>query len=341
MILGVFLLLAAAVVDTSAQGANLTGNGGRHTIQGRLYLPSGQRPSLTNIKIRLESSSAGDLSVFADANGSFAFKNLVGGSYSVVVESDDFEDLREPAYIDDPGSSSIGGLGIRLSPTPKILTVPIYLRPKRSERRDAVPGVVRAELAGVPKAAADAFDRAIQLSREGSNEKAIAELHAAIELFPDFPLALNELGNLYGKIGNRGKAVEYYRSAVRAAPQGLSPRLNLGCSLVEMKDYADAVTQLNEVLRLNASSSQALLCMGRAQMGLQNMQFAEKAFVRAIALSEGKLGRAHYYLGGIYWGDRQYKKAADELEEYLKLEPNAKDADQTRKAILELRSKQN
>ena len=107
-------------------------------------------------------------------------------------------------------------------------------------------------------------------------KSAIAELHAAIELFPDFPLALNELGNLYGKIGNRGKAVEYYRSAVRACPSGSFPAVEPGMLLVEMKDYADAVTQLNEVLRLNASSSQRFCAWG-AQMGLQNMQFAEKA----------------------------------------------------------------
>ena len=81
--------------------------------------------------------------------------------------------------------------------------------------------------------------------------------------------------------------------------------------------------------------------MGRAQLGLQNIQFAEKAFVRAVQLSPGGMSKAHYFLAGIYWGEKQYQKAADELEKYLKLEPNAKDADQTRKAIADLRIKQN
>jgi regulator of sirC expression with transglutaminase-like and TPR domain len=49
----------------------------------------------------------------------------------------------------------------------------------------------------------------------------------------------------------------------------------------------------------------------------------------------------HRYLGGIYWKKKQYRMAADELETYVKLLPNAKDADQTRKTILELRSRQN
>jgi Tfp pilus assembly protein PilF len=37
---------------------------------------------------------------------------------------------------------------------------------------------------------------------------------------------------------------------------------------------------------------------------------------------------------------KRYKEAADELEKYLQLDPKAKDAEQIRSTIKELRSKQ-
>jgi regulator of sirC expression with transglutaminase-like and TPR domain len=49
---------------------------------------------------------------------------------------------------------------------------------------------------------------------------------------------------------------------------------------------------------------------------------------------------AHKYLGGIYWGLRDYKRAANELETYLKLVPKAADAERTRAAIKDLRTKE-
>src|SRR3989442_14654175 len=64
-------------------GINYTGNGGRQTIQGRIYFPSGRSSDLMGMKIRLESagSGSGDLVTLADPNGTFAFKNLTGGTY--------------------------------------------------------------------------------------------------------------------------------------------------------------------------------------------------------------------------------------------------------------------
>jgi regulator of sirC expression with transglutaminase-like and TPR domain len=46
---------------------------------------------------------------------------------------------------------------------------------------------------------------------------------------------------------------------------------------------------------------------------------------------------AHRMLGGIYWARKKYKLAADELETYLKLTPNAPDAEQTRETVKKLR----
>jgi regulator of sirC expression with transglutaminase-like and TPR domain len=62
--------------------------------------------------------------------------------------------------------------------------------------------------------------------------------------------------------------------------------------------------------------------------------------LKATSFPTEEVDQAHRYLGGIYWGKREYKKAADELELYFKLAPQAKDAEQIHATIKDLRNKQ-
>lgn len=372
------LIIAPMSISTLAQGTNHTGNGGKHTIQGKIYLPSGQRLNKTDLKIQLESGASGDLTVFADTNGTFSFRNLTAGTYYIVIRDfEPFRDVRETARIDDPGNSSIG-LSIALSSTPKILNIPIHLELDRAKEFDLPPGVVSAELESAPGTAADLFKKAGRSASSGNTDKAIAELKQAIEIYPQFSMAYNELGRIYGATGQRERSIEAWRTALKLSPRSFDVKLNLGCGLAESNINEEAAGHLNEVIRIDMNSIRAFYCMGRAQMQMQNMMFAEKALNRSIQLNGGSYGkahfllgsiystekkypqaagelekflklepnsrdsgRAHFLLGGIYWSEKKYKLAADELEKYLKLEPNAKDAVQTRKTIAELRSKQN
>jgi tetratricopeptide (TPR) repeat protein len=201
--------------------------------------------------------------------------------------------------------------------------------------------VVSAELGKAPEQAVDLFNRAKRSANAGNNEKAVTALVQAIEIYPEFGLAYNELGMLYGVSGQRDKAIGAFRSAIKFSSQTLTPRLNLGCALAEMKNNEEAAQTLNEAIKLDATSIQAFFCMGKAQLNMQNMMYAERAFSRAIELSGGNHSKAHYLLGGVYWSEKKYQQAAEELEKYLKLEPDAKDAEQTRKTISELRNRQN
>ena len=50
------------------------------------------------------------------------------------------------------------------------------------------------------------------------------------------------------------------------------------------------------------------------------------------------LWQAHRFLGGLYMSSDP-KRAADELEKYLQLQPNASDAQKTKDTIKDLRAK--
>ena len=322
------ILPLATARAQSGGGVETTGTGGAHTIQGRIYISSGQSADM-RAKVRLESTNHGERSVLASANGEFSFRNLEPGPYTIVVEAGDpYEVARESVSIDREISRG----------APRTLTVPIYLRVKGGSAA-APPGVIDAGLASVPKAARDLYQKALDEARAGRSQQAVAHLKEAIALHPEFPLALNELGVQYMKLGQVERAIETLRSALKLKPESFTPRLNYGIALYQNRKFAEAETELRQALKQNESSPGAQLYLGLTLINLRRNDEAEQSLLGAIRSGGDEMSLAHYYLGGIYWGRREYKRAADELETYLRLAPKAPDAERIRTTIKELRSK--
>src|SRR5882672_11990304 len=100
-------LLVPTALGQGGGGIDAIGTGGIHTIKGRIYFPSGRR-SDTRVMVKLESYNSSELAVMSDSNGSFAFRGLNPGSYTVVVDGgDDYETVRESIYVETDGNSSV------------------------------------------------------------------------------------------------------------------------------------------------------------------------------------------------------------------------------------------
>ena len=328
------LFLPVAVL-CQGSGRDSTGTGGDHIIQGKIFFPSGRRAEGT-IQIKLQSFAAGEISTLADSSGSFSFTSLAPGNYTVVVNAgDDYEIAREGVMIDSDLKTRTG---IPINPGTRRYTVMVTLQPKSANHAKA--SVVNAALAEAPEAARTLYEKSLELAKAGDSLKAIDSLKTAISLYPNFPLALNELGVQYLKLKQAQKAVDPLRSAVRLSPDAFLPKLNLGIALLETKQFAEAESQLRDALKRNDSAPTAHMYLGVVLTKLHNLIEAEKELRRAIDLAGSQLGLAHYYLGGIYWGRGEYRQAADELETYLRLTPNAQDAERVRGTIKELRGLQ-
>jgi len=338
-----FALLAACLLLSAgstahAQGGAVDsgGNGGRHVIRGRIVFPSGQRADL-RLKIRLESSGYGELSVLSDSNGNFSFQSLAPGTYTVVIEGGEFYEIaRETVYIETASVSTRRAVGIL--PISRPFTVQVYLRPK-AEAGNAKSGVLSAALAAVPKPAATLYLQALESAARNDTDKAIVELKQSLAIFAGFGLALNELGVQYMKKVQLDKAEEALRSAVALLPDAFEPRLNYGIVLLNQSRFADAELQFRETLRKNGSAFTPHMYLGIALINLKNYQEAETELLKAVSLGGARVGQAHYYLGGLYWRAKDYKRATLQLERYLELEPKAANAEKVRTTIKSLRSK--
>ena len=312
------LLTGAARAQGTGIGAHrgeIAGTGGTRSIQGHVISPTGRLPE-TRVRVTLSSSNSGSRTATAGEDGVFIFNNLEPGPYDLTIDAGkEFEVQHESVYV---GGST------------QMATVPIYLRLKP----EANPA-----LAGVPKAAVDLFVKAQEAARKGDAAKAEALLNESVAQHPQFGLAHNELGLIHMRAGRLDKALEAYRVAAKALPEDASVQLNYGTALTQKKEFAEAEKQLRRALRKLDKSATGHMYLGVALIGLKNIDEAERELQQASKLGGDQMGAAHKYLGGIYWARREYKKAADELETYLKLSPKAPDAEQVRATIKDLRGK--
>ena len=321
-LLSILLLLCALQLGARAQGIGAhrgeTGGGtagGTRSIQGHIISPTGRLPE-SRIRISISSANGGVRSATAGEDGVFIVNNLEPGPYELTIDAGgEYELVRESVYL--------GGL------TEKV-NVPVYLRLK-PESNPA--------LAGVPKAAVDLYVKAQEAARKGENDKAASLLGEALKQHPQFGLARNELGLVYMRTGKLDKALEEYRAASKSLPADPFVQLNYGTALTQKKEFPEAEKQLRAALKRLDKSAAGHLYLGITLIGLKQHDEAELELQQAARLGGDQMALAHKYLGGIYWGRKEYKRAADEIETYLKLAPKAPDAEQLRALAKDLRSK--
>ena len=316
------LFLVVLAADARGQGVGGTRglpgtSDGIHTIEGKVYAPSG-KPVSTSLRVRLESPNISSIQTVTDHDGGFRFPRLQAGDYRVTIEGgSEFENANESASI--YREASPGGRTVKLA---------IFMK-------------VKENFGSVHKDAIDAYKKAREFDQAGDSKKAIEYLNKALAVYPKFGPALNLLGVQYLKLGQPDKAAEALDAAVKIAPEDFQPRLNYGIALLNQKKFDLAEEQLRAALAKNNQAPTAHMYLGITLMNLKRLEEAEKELLAAVSSNSGaEIAPAHRYLGGIYWGLRDYKRAADELETYLKLMPNAADAERTKAAIKDLRSKQ-
>jgi Tfp pilus assembly protein PilF len=322
LVFALFFLSACAAVFAQSVGSTRdlsSSGGGSNTIQGRVFFPvepaAGKR-----VRVRLSSTDMINQSAVTDDDGTFRFNGLLAGHYTITVDAGkEFDQAVEPISIDREAGAS--GRAVQ-----------VIVNLKLKGTADA--------LAKIPGAARDLYAKGMAASIKGDSKKAVEHLSGAVSAYPEFQQALSELGVQYLKLGQADKAAESLQAALKLAPNDAPVRLNYGFALLNQKKFDEAEAQLREVLKKNDAMPTAHMYLGITLMNQKKLDDAEAELLRAASSNSNEVATAHRYLGGIYWGKRDYKRAADELELYLKLAPKAPDAERTRAAIKDLRSKQ-
>jgi tetratricopeptide (TPR) repeat protein len=300
--------------------------GGKNSIEGHIYYPSGH-PLDKRLRVEINSVQNGASSTLTSDNGTFIFRRLRDGTYYLTINpGKEYESISETVQLDSGSIRNSRG---------QLITLQIQLKPKVAA--SARPAVTNAEFVGIPQAALELYFKALVASRARDHKKAIDDLKEAISIYPEFALAFNEMGAQYMLLNQLDKAATALQSAKRLAPELFLPYLNYGYLLLQQKKYEEAQAELQLATEKNDNSVVAHLYRAKALLRLERADEAERELQRSIAIGGDESNLAHRYLGALYMERHDYPRAIDHLETYLRLTPNAQDANQIREIIKGLR----
>lgn len=329
------LVVLLMPVDVGAQGGGvgstrgLPESGGIHRIQGKVYLPNGQRAG-AGITVKLDGNVMGTRRSATDPDGTFVFNGLPAAQYSVLIDGGaDFESVVHQVVI----YGTTGGIeGIR--PAGQSIMVDVHLQPKGN--------ALAAEtlFVGVPKDAVEIYKKGVQAARSGNSKKAVEHLNAALTIHPKFAAALSEIGMQYLILKEMSKVASTMEELLKLTPNDARAHANLGIALYNQKKLTEAETHLRESIKLSATDPIAHYYLGLTLVNTRQYAEAEKELELTIKNGGDSYALAHKFLGGLYLSSGKPRQAADELEKYLKLDPKAADAERIKATIKEVRSKQ-
>ena len=327
-LLSVVLFALCFVIPVTAQmippGAGDTGLGGVNAITGMVLVSPGQRLE-RRVSIRLQTMTKGDRVIMSDEYGNFAFRGLVSGDYTIVIDREkDFQPFSQVVTIIQPRGFP-----------PQTYNVSVRLTPK--DATAVKPGVINAELAKIPKQALDMYNKALELAKNDDRPGAILQLQGAVAEYPEFMLAYNEMGVQYMRLNDLQKSDDALQKALKIDAKAFMPLMNRGIVLVMLKRYADAEPLLREVVKMKSDQAVGHYFLGQAVAYLGNFGEAEKELSTAIKLGGDQMKEAHRLLAIIYSARGDKKDAIVELETYLRLVPTTPDAEQLRNVILRLK----
>lgn len=196
----------------------------------------------------------------------------------------------------------------------------------------------------VPEKARKAYERGIDaLDDRRDATEGLNALLEAIDIFPEYYLALERLGAELVKYREYEKARVALNKAVEVNPSGPLSRYALGVADYNLRAYSDAIEHLRRAILLAPSSANtpfANYYLGLAYLKSDRPADAETHLKRAYETGARQVpSDVHMHLAQLYSKQKRYQEAADELEVFLKETPDARDAQSIRNLIEQLRAK--
>src|SRR5689334_13531303 len=299
-----------------------------NTISG--HVSNDQHVPLANLRIELLNEVDTVIStVKTDGSGLFVFRKLSDGTFQVRVQTSGTNYVSQTKRVDLARPT---GFGVATE------EVDFVLSPIKGNNV-AKPGVIFAQ--EVPEAARKQYQKALDLlDKSNHRQEAFAALNSAVEIFPQYFDALEMLGTEQVKDQQYEAAVPVLTKALEVNSKAYASCFALGVAQYHLKQLSPSIESFRRALSLNEKSINANLWLGIALRQTARPEDAEAYLKRAGVLSESKLPDAHWQLALLFNQLKRYKEAADELEIFLKVEPDARDAEQIKKLIQRLRAQQ-
>lgn len=311
------LILVPWILPEACIGQTLLRGGSSRTIFGKVLFASDDRPAEhVRVQLQLPNGALG-ANTFTGPDGEFNFEAPATGHYWVVVEEPGYQPIQETVDLDF-GSSSVQ---LRLTRS----------RPRVAERP---PSLVSARDLSIPANARKAFDDGMLSLSKNNPSGSLTDLQRAIARFPAYYEAYYQIGMASLQLERPKEAEQAFRQSIETSGgQYAQAYVALGAIMCDQRNFPEAEDTIREGVKLDAAPWLGHFYLARALFGLGRWSEAEKSVNEAMRRN-AELPEAYLLLAGIHFNQDNYAAASNDLDAYLKLDPDSPTATQA-KAVRE------
>jgi tetratricopeptide (TPR) repeat protein len=294
-----------------AQVSSLEGVEGE--ISGTVLLEADKRPA-TQVAVKLKSRVAGVFrSVLTDFEGRFRVQNLPRGTYDIAVDEEGYEAAQTSAQLDGPSAKLVVYLKGRSAPIPQSsYTV--------SVRELKIPG--RAQ---------DEFQKGLQRLAKNDPAGSLSHFTKASQAFPRYFEAYYNMAVAETTLGHMDEAIKAFQTAIDlSGGRYAKAEFGYGYLLCQEGRPAEAEKVIRRGLEVEDASPQGYVILGQALKQLNRLDEAEKS-VREALLRNPNYAGAYLVLSDVAESKGEYRAEIEDLDIYLKLQPNGPASELARK----------
>ncbi len=221
---------------------------------------------------------------------------------------------------------------------PREMTHVEYVRVRRrGDSLTSTEGSVSAAELNIPPKAKSEFEKGLKALNKQNQEEALQRFARAIELYPRYAAAINNMGVIAMQQGRKDEGLAFFRQAVKVDDQFAPPYLNLAKAVVANKDYAEAEQLLLKGASLDPTNVEmiAILAMIEFESNKLPRALASARKVHGMPHHE-KFAFAHYIVGRVLESQNHGTEALAEYRLFLKESPNSASAPNVRGFIAAL-----
>jgi tetratricopeptide (TPR) repeat protein len=206
-------------------------------------------------------------------------------------------------------------------------------------RIDRVQGfTISATSAAAPAKAKKEYEKGREFEKKEKWDPALASFQKAVEVYPQYAVAWFEMGRVQVQKGNLGAARQSFHQSLSADSKFVGAYHELAQLALRDKQWQEVVDTTDAVLKLNPVNFPGDWFLNAAgNYYLQNLDTAETNARRGLELdAQHQFPKLEYLLGAILAQKRDYAGALEHVRNYLRLAPQAVDAETAQKEADEL-----
>lgn len=307
-------------------GENYVSSSLINRVEGTVFDPS-RRP-VPDIYVELQNENYSTVSrVRTDSTGRFSFTGYPAGHYNikVLISGTNYQEYTEGfdlVNVVRGGSDAV--------------YLDIYLKFDKSKVNSGIASITDVVFVQeVPQEARNLYKKGLKDINESN--KGFDEIKEALKVFPEYYDALNTLGREYVARKKYQESLEYLIRSIDINQRSFSSFYALAYACYQLNHRPEALEAARAATIIQPNSVNAQLLYGTLLRVDGSYEQSEKVLLLAKKLSKDTVPEVHWQLALLYNKLGRNKEAADELELYLKAQPDARDKKDIQDLIAKLR----